>query len=101
MSLALNAAEKRRLRGLAHPLNPRVRVGSKGLTRALIAELDIALELYELLKVRLALDNRASRDAAIAELLERSGTALVQRIGNVVTLYRPSRDRSRSVLVSN
>jgi RNA-binding protein len=92
MPQAITAAQKRHLRGLAHALKPVILVGGKGVTDALLAEVEIALERHELLKVKIAAGDRDTRDAWIGELVERSGAALVQRVGNVATLFRVSSD---------
>jgi RNA-binding protein len=98
MPIALAAAQKRYLRGLAHDLKPVILMGGKGLTDALIAELDLALERHELLKVKVAAGDRDTRDAWIEQLVQRSGAALIQRVGNMATLYRPSSDKPQIVL---
>jgi RNA-binding protein len=92
-SLALAAAQKRYLRGLAHDLKPVILVGAKGVTDALVAELDQALERHELLKVKVAAEDRDERDAWIEDLVARSRAELIQRVGHVVTLYRRSSDK--------
>ena len=63
-------------------------MGGKGLTESLLAELDLALEHHELVKVRLAADDRKARDELVEALVERSNARLVQRIGNIACLYR-------------
>jgi RNA-binding protein len=93
MPTVLTASQKRHLRGLAHVLKPVILVGGKGVTDAVVAELELALERHELLKVKLAAEDREGRDAWIAALVERSGAALVQRVGHVATLYRPSSEK--------
>lgn len=98
MSQAISAAQKRFLRGLAHALKPVILVGGKGPTDAVLAELDLALERHELLKVKVAAEDRETRDGWMAALAERSGAALVQRIGHTVTLYRASADKPQVVL---
>ena len=88
MPAAVSNAQKRCLRGLAHDLKPIILVGAKGVTDGLVSELELALGHHELLKVKLAADDRETRDAWIAELVERSDAVLVQRIGNIAVLYR-------------
>jgi RNA-binding protein len=63
-----------------------------------VAEVDNALEHHELIKVKIAAEDRETRDGVITALVERSGAALVQRIGHVAVLYRPSKDRRQIVL---
>jgi RNA-binding protein len=98
MPPALSTNQRRHLRGLAHPLKPLIMVGANGVTDSLIAELDSTIEHHELLKVKVAAGDRDERDALIATLVERSQSALVQRVGNVATLYRRSRDKPQIVL---
>lgn len=93
MPPAITASQKRYLRGLAHDLKPVILVGGKGVTDAVVAELDLALERHELLKVKIAAGDRDTRDAWIVTLVERSQAALVQRVGNIATLYRVSSDK--------
>jgi RNA-binding protein len=98
MSIALSNAQKRYLRGLAHDLKPVVMVGAKGVAAPLLAELDQALELHELVKVKVAAEDREQRDAWIGELVEGSDAALVARIGHVAVLYRRSKDKPLVIL---
>jgi len=98
MSIALTAAQNRFLRGAAHDLKAMLQVGGKGVTDALVAELDGALEHHELVKVKVAATDRDARDALIGEIARRVDAALVQRIGHVAVLYRPSRDKRQIVL---
>ena len=98
MSTTLTAAQTRFLRGQAHDLRAMLQVGGKGVTDALIAELDQALEHHELIKVKVAAEDRDARDAMIDQIAERVGAALVQRIGHTAVLYRPSKDKRQIVL---
>ncbi len=98
MPEALSNAQKRYLRGLAHDLKPVVMVGAKGVGPALLAELDQALELHELVKVRIAAGDRDERDAMIEALVEPSEAKLVARIGHVAVLYRRRRENPLVIL---
>ena len=98
MPVALPNAQIRFLRGQAHDLKAILQVGGKGITDALAAEVDGALEHHELIKVKVAAADREDRDAMIAALAERTGAVLVQRIGHTAVLYRPSKDQRQIVL---
>ena len=98
MPTVLTSAQTRFLRGQAHDLKAMLQVGGKGITDALVAEIDLALEHHELIKVKVAAPDREARDAMIAELAERTEAAVVQRIGHTAVLYRPSKDRRQIVL---
>ena len=98
MATALSNPQKRYLRGLAHDLKPIVLVGAKGVTPAVLAELDLALEQHELVKVRVAAGDRDEREEWIAALVEGSGAGLAGRIGHVAILYRRSQDKPFVIL---
>lgn len=94
----LSSAQNRFLRGHAHDLKAMLQVGGKGVSPALVDEVAAALEQHELIKVKIAAGDRETRDAMIAELVARTGAALVQRIGHVAVLYRENADKRRIVL---
>ncbi|WP_147652815.1 ribosome assembly RNA-binding protein YhbY [Vulcaniibacterium gelatinicum] len=98
MPIALTAAQTRFLRGQAHGLKAMLQVGGKGVTDALVAEVGNALEQHELIKVKVAAEDREAREAMIEDLARRTGAALVQRIGHTAVLYRPSREKRQIVL---
>ena len=98
MSTALTSNQSRFLRGLAHDLRALLQIGAKGLTPAFLAELDAVLEQHELVKVKIGAEDREARDAMIEEIVDKSTAALVQRIGHVAVLYRPSKDHRQIVL---
>jgi len=94
----LSEKQSRYLRGLAHPLSPIVRLGKEGLTDAVVKETTRALHDHELIKVKAPGGDREARDTTFATLAERTGSALVHRIGNVAVLYRPRPDLKRILI---
>jgi RNA-binding protein len=94
----LSERQRRHLKGLAHPLKPVIRLGNAGVTPAVVAETQRALADHELIKVKAPGGDREARDALIAALAQASGSALVQRIGNVAVLYRPRPEPPRLLL---
>ncbi len=86
--MSLNNSQRRYLRGLCHHLSPVVMLGGKGLTDAVVAELERALLDHELIKVRITADDRDSKRALVAQLAERCQAEMVQSIGHIVCLYR-------------
>jgi len=98
MPITLTNAQTRFLRGQAHGLKALLQVGAKGVTDAVVGEVDGALEHHELIKVRVSAGDREVRDTMIDELAARTDAALVQRIGNIAVLYRQSRDKRQIVL---
>ncbi|MGE3312152.1 MAG: YhbY family RNA-binding protein [Limisphaerales bacterium] len=83
-----------RLKALGQLLNPMVHVGKGGLSESLIATVDRALGDHELIKVKF--DALKEQKKVLApELAERTGSRLVQRVGNVAVLYREHPDPER------
>lgn len=85
--MALNRTQIRHLRGLCHSLHPVVTVADKGLTDNVRAEVELALNSHELIKVKLR-GERDRRRAWIDELVASTGAEQVQAIGQVVCLFR-------------
>lgn len=98
MPTTLTPTQKRYLRGLAHGLKPVLLVGGKGITEGVVAELDLVLETHELVKVKLAAEDRDTRDAWIGDLAARADAVLVQRIGNTAVLFRARKEKSQVAL---
>lgn len=94
----LSEKQRRHLRGLAHALKPVIRLGGAGVTDAVTRETARALHDHELIKVKAPGGDRAARDAVFSDLAQRTGSALVHRIGNVAVLYRPRADLPRIVI---
>jgi RNA-binding protein len=88
MPESLSARERAGLKARAHGLDPVVQVGSTGLTDNLIAEVDRALTAHELIKVRIAGDDRDARVALGDEICARTGATAVHRVGKVLILWR-------------
>ncbi|GAB4427322.1 MAG: YhbY family RNA-binding protein [Chloroflexi bacterium OHK40] len=94
----LTRAQRSYLRKLANPLKPTVMLGRQGLTEPLLAKVVAELAAHELIKVRL-LEHKDQREQLASTLIEETGAALVGIVGNVITLYLPSADPARRVIV--
>ena len=92
----LSAAQRKELKARAHKLEPVVLIGGKGVSDAVIAEVDRALRVHELIKVRAPGLERDQREEALKALCERTGAEAVQRIGKVLVLYRRSEEAATS-----
>jgi len=92
----LTPTRRRELRALAHHLEPVVTVGHHGLTPAVLHEIDLALLAHDLVKVRVLGDDRAAREAMLAQACQALGCAPVQHVGKVLVLYRPNPDRKKA-----
>ncbi len=88
-TIQLSPAQRKEKRAEAHHLDPVVMIGNDGLTDAVSKEVDAALGVHGLIKVRMASDDRAAREAAFAQLSESLGAAPIQHIGQLLVLWRP------------
>lgn len=84
----------RRLKALGQKLEPVVHIGKSGLSPALLESLEQALRDHELIKARFDA-HKEEKKALAPELAARSGSHIVQRVGNVVVLYRPHADPTK------
>ncbi len=89
----LSNKQKQHLKGLAHHLNPVVLMGSNGLTEAVLAEIEIALNYHELIKVKVVSEDRETKLLIVDAIVRETGAEKVQVIGKTLVLYRPSEQR--------
>jgi RNA-binding protein len=80
--------DAKQLRAIGHKLKPIVTVAGNGLSDTVIAEIDRALKDHELIKIKLSVGSRETRQAVTEELCERAGAEVVQAIGNVILVLR-------------
>jgi RNA-binding protein len=83
----VNAVNKKKLRAEAHSLKPVVMIGQSGLTDAVLAELQLALNTHELLKVKIRAE-REDRKLITEKICANSGAELIQSIGQIAVIYR-------------
>ena len=86
---SLTTRERAALKARAHALEPVVRVGHAGVTDAMVAEIDRALEAHELIKVKIGEGDRDTRRDHAETMAARTGAAVVQSVGRVLVLWRP------------
>ncbi len=82
-----NNQQIKKLRSLAHPLKPVVRIGQKGCSDAVLAEVEIALDHHELIKVKIAGD-RDERDRIVTLITDKTSAHRVSLTGGVAILFR-------------
>jgi RNA-binding protein len=84
----LTPAERVVLRGAAHALKPTVMIGSGGVTPAVIAETQRALDAHQLIKIKMLSDDREARSAAHSLLCQELECHPVQVIGKMFVLFK-------------
>ncbi|WP_367606936.1 ribosome assembly RNA-binding protein YhbY [Legionella sp. W05-934-2] len=79
---------RQQLKARAHSLKPVVLIGDKGLTDAVISEVDHALKAHELIKVKIRGQEKQDRALLAEQICPAVAAELVQHIGNILVLYR-------------
>lgn len=88
----LHKKEIQFLRGKAHPITPLVMIGQNGISDTVLEEIERALDLHELIKIKVQATSGLDRKEVGQELVQHTNAGLVQVIGKIVILYRPSKD---------
>lgn len=94
---SLSIQERKRLRQIGHTLNPVVMIGGQGLTENVIEETTRALADHELIKVKVAGEDREARQTAIAAIAEATDAEIVQTIGKIVLLYKKATKQNQKL----
>jgi RNA-binding protein len=97
----ITSRQKKLLKARAHALKPVVITGAAGISAAVLAEIDRALQHHELIKVRINAETGLQRTEWVQEVSAELHADTVQTVGHVVTLYRekppePARSRTAS-----
>ncbi|HSN90451.1 MAG TPA: YhbY family RNA-binding protein [Anaeromyxobacteraceae bacterium] len=86
---------RRALRAAGHHLRPAVQVGKEGVTDAVVRQLDEALGVHELVKVKVGGEAPQDRFEAAELLGQRTGAGIAQVLGRTVLAYRRHPERPR------
>jgi RNA-binding protein len=89
------AGQRKYLRGLAHELEPVVRVGKARVTPEVAAETERSLDAHELIKVRFDVEGGDTRRALADDLATRTGATVIASVGKIAVFYRPREENPR------
>jgi putative YhbY family RNA-binding protein len=90
--IEITPQQRRALRAQAHHLHPVVIVGQAGLSAQVTHEIDVALRAHGLVKVRVFSNDRAEREAMLAQIARELEAAPVQHLGKLLILWRPQEE---------
>ena len=93
--MALTSKQRQFLKGLAHPLEPVVRVGKGGVSESVIAETKKSLESHELIKVRIDSDESETRRELAETRAKAADAHLAATIGKTAILYRARAEKPK------
>ncbi len=86
--MSLKSEDRKHYRSIGHHLRPIILIGSAGLSEAVLTEISRALDDHELIKLKIASEDREARAALIVELVAATGAELVQSLGRTVLIVR-------------
>jgi len=88
--MSLTSKQRAALRGMANTMEPVFQIGKGGLSEELLNQLDLVLEARELIKVRVLKSCEEEPGELADEIAEELDCDVVQKIGRIFLLYRPS-----------
>ena len=83
----MNPVDRRKHKATAHSLKPVVMIGQLGLTEPVLAEIEIALNAHELIKIKVRAEREQRKDYA-EKICTQTGAELIQSIGQIIVIYR-------------
>lgn len=98
--MPLSGKQRRQLRALGHHLDAVVQVGANGVTEGVLAATAQALQDHELIKVKLASEDRDERQALVDALVSGTGSEVAQRLGRTVLLFKQRKKKPKIALVT-
>lgn len=94
----MNSKQISYLRGLAHNLNPVVMISNKGLSEAVLKEINLNLDAHELIKIKVAGDDRELRAQLLVEICAQTNAEAIHHIGKQLVVYRKSTTKPKIVV---
>ena len=95
MKKTLSNIKRKELRKKAYSLKPFVMIGQHGLTDNVLAEIDVALNAHELIKIRIRGAVKNQRSQQCLQIEQQLDAEVIHQIGFITVLYRP---KSESLL---
>jgi RNA-binding protein len=94
----VNSKQISYLRGLAHNLNPVVMISNKGLSEAVLKEINLNLDAHELIKIKVTGDDRELRAQMLVDICAQTNAVAVHHIGKQLVVYRKSTTKPKIIV---
>ncbi len=94
----MNQQQLRKLKRQCHHLKPVIWIGQKGLSDNVFDEIESALGHHELIKIKIASADKASRQEMVSAICDRTHSDLIQSIGHMVSFYRKNPDNPKPTM---
>lgn len=84
----MNKEQRLALKKQSHHLKPIILIGQKGLTDAVLKEIDLALDAHECIKIKVSSVEKEERLEIYHHITEKLGAELIDTIGHILVIYR-------------
>lgn len=91
--MSLTNKQKQFLKAKAHDLKPVILLGGNGLTEGVVAEIEVALNFHELIKIKVPTEDREEKNLIMDAIVRETKADKVQVIGKTLVLFRQSEDK--------
>ncbi|MBU8595323.1 RNA-binding protein [Niallia circulans] len=91
----LTNKQKRFLRAKSHAVQPIFQVGKGGVNQNMVVQINEALEARELIKISVLQNCLDDKHHVAEEIVNQTRSFLVQVIGNMIILYKPSKENKQ------
>ena len=91
----MTSKQRAYLRGLANKIDSIFQIGKNGISNNFIVQVNDALEARELIKLNVLETSPEGIQEIANTLSEATNSALVQTVGNKITLYSPRKKNSK------
>ena len=84
----LNSKQISYLKGLSHSINAVVQVGNKGLSEAVIKEIEGSLKAHELIKIQVQVNDKLKRQEFLNLICKKLSAVPINHIGKQLVIFR-------------
>lgn len=91
----ISSKQRSYLRGLANTIQPIFQVGKNGIDEAFLKQVEEALEARELIKIKVLNNSEYTAREASDEICEKLNCEGIQAIGNILVLYKKSKNKPK------
>ncbi len=89
----MNNHQKKYLRSLLNERDTIIWIGQKGLTEAVLNEIEQALDHHELVKIKIRNGDKDERTTIVKNICEHTSAIHIQTKGSIAAIYRPNPDK--------
>jgi len=90
----VNSEQLKQMKTKAHDLKPVIMIGQAGLTEAVSKEIELALDIHELIKIKVRAE-REDRKQIQQQICTETNAELIQSIGQVIVIYRKKPEQAK------